>query len=203
MKKTKEEKRHFSFSQFNLYKQDPQAYFEKYVLGIEQITTPKMMKGKIFSEAFADRKYDFKKALIDNGFKQKDCEVMAKALASIPDIGKKNCEVEIRVDNGEMDLLGYFDGLLKDVAHLIENKFGEWVYTQAIVDEMEQLTFYAMLYWLKYGVPPRRISLLWVNARTGVVLQFDTKRSVKQIKEFKKLVDYVQQCVVVGKYERL
>lgn len=188
-----EQKPYLSWSRFRKYEDDPQKYFTEYILGLKPPPTRKMIFGSMFSKAYEDRTLDFAAELKREGFTADYVRVMSTALVMLPDIGKENCEVTFRSAYSEMDLLGIFDGYLKQDLCIIENKTGK-LWTQERADTDDQLTFYALLHLLKTNWLPGRITLNSVKEGTGAVHSFETARNNNQIGELRKRID----CVIYG-----
>jgi hypothetical protein len=195
------EKGYISYSGYRKYNEDKQGYFEHYVLGIPVQETKPMLYGKIFSEAFRDRKFDFVSELKKGGFSEKEISYMADALKRMPDIGKKNCEVELKVPNEGLKLYGIFDGYQPEFFHVIENKTGKVAWTKERVDDDEQLDMYALIHLKKFGFVPRMITLNWLNTSNGALKTFSTKRTVHRVRQFEKRLNYIIKCILAEKWD--
>ena len=71
MSKLKVPRPYVSNSQFSLFTRDPMEYYEQYfVAGIEKEGEP-LTIGKIFQQAWCDKKYDYAKALEEAGLAER------------------------------------------------------------------------------------------------------------------------------------
>ncbi len=189
-------RKYISWSQFWLYSNSPQKYFEQYVLELKQEPTKKMLFGRIFSDAYENRgndKYDPCKVLRREGFTTDYERVMKNALSQLPLIKGEECERTFEIENEPFNLLGKFDGVVESKNLIIENKTGA-TWTQQRADEAEQLTFYGLVYYLTTGKNPKMI-LNSVRASDGKVFTFKTQRDIKQLSDFKIRVDEISELI--------
>lgn len=195
---------YISHSQFWLFEKDPMAYYEQYFVARVDEPTPKMTFGKIFQEAWSDKKYNWRKALQDGGFTSDKVRVIENAL-SHPDavrLPKSKTEIKITVDHPKVGhpLLSIMDGLELDKKKITENKMGVW-WSQKTVDESTQLTWYLMSCYLKYG---KMFTLLLqsFNANNGIPHVFKVKRSKA---DFDALVERINSMITrieAGDFEK-
>ena len=106
----------------------------------------------------------------------------------LPDYPNREYEMKviITIDRKKVTLLGKFDGV-----DLRKNIIGDdktslnW--SQSKTDKLEQLTFYALIYWLKKKVIPK-LRIHWIETdvesggdvvATGKVQTFETTRNVQ------------------------
>jgi hypothetical protein len=195
-------KKRLSWTGFNLYWNNPEDYFERYVLRVPQKISNAMKLGSIFQKAFTDRTFNYQQELMENKLGGKNVDIIENALKVMPDIGKKNCEIEIVVPFYKLSLLGIFDGYLSKSYQIIENKFSGWQWTQQDADDNLQITFYSLVHFLKFKVPPLKITLNHICSKTGEVKSFNTKRSVKQLKDFEKNVKYAIDGILIGDWTK-
>lgn len=173
---------YISHSQFYLFMRDPMAYYEQYFVGRVDNATPKMIFGKIFQEAWSDKKYNYEKELYKNGFTSDKLRVIKTALShpEAKNLPKNKTEKQITIKHPDIKrykLLSIFDGLEKDKHIITENKMGAW-WTERTVQESTQITWYMMSYYIKYGVIPR-LCLQSYNANNGFPRKFWAKRTKK------------------------
>jgi len=191
---------YISFSQYSTYQRSPENYFKEYILGMRREPTKPMTLGKIFDEAFSNRDVKWKPQLKSFGF-EKYIPIFERALSVMTEAPKNQCQFKVLADNKPLLLYSIYDVYYPTLFHIIEIKFGEREHTQESADTMEQLSFYDLSHTLKFRVPPTRMSLVWVNSKTGDVKMFKTKRSANQRKLFKSSVDYVSECIIAGKWQ--
>lgn len=165
---------YISWSQLNLYENDLDAYRRRYFDGIQQPTNQYLETGK----KLADR--------LETGLETGDefIEYLAIFLPKYPKI-----EFEIKANWEEIPVLGKLDGYNPAGRIIGEYKTGK-CWTQSMVDKSDQLTFYAMLVWLKYKKFPSEIRLHWAKTEideygelriTGDIKTFKTIRTLSDI----------------------
>lgn len=166
---------YLSWSQMNLWEQNPELYKEVYIYGRENYPSEYLELGKEMAEA------------LEKG-KSKN-PIIKHLLIFLPKYPK--VEYEIKAKLGDIPLLGRFDGYNPRKKIIGEFKTGvKW--TQGMADKSDQLTFYALLIWLKYKKLPNEILLHWVKTEnkdgelklTGDIKTFRTKRSLSEILRF-------------------
>ena len=182
MSKLKLPKPYISHSQFYLFERDPMAYYEQYFVARVDQATPKMIFGKIFQEAWSDPKYNYEKALRENGFTSDKLRVIKTALAhpEATRLPKNKTEKKMTIKHPgikDYKLLAIMDGLETDKHIITENKMGVW-WTERTVQESTQITWYMLSYYIKYGKMPR-LRLQSYNANNGFPRVFWAKRTKK------------------------
>jgi hypothetical protein len=157
-----------------MYYHNPREYFIQYILGHKPKATPRMQFGSIGHKAIAEPSYDWRKALREGRFMSSDEKVIERALPMIKKC--KQHEVELTVKWGEITLYGIIDGL--NATNFRERKFsapGAW--NQDRVDEDLQISFYWFMLSLA-GKKMKKAYLDHINAKTGKVVSFETKRNL-------------------------
>lgn len=160
-----------SYSSMDLFCRDKKAWIRKYVHGEEQFVTPQMKFGKRFAEAMEHREEE-----------HGDDIEMIKPL--IPDYKERELKV-YKVFEGK-EFVGILDGW--SPKKIGEYKTGK-LWNQNMVDQSEQITFYAWLLDCPEYQPSEEMELTWVETKTedgfvsftGRVETFQTKRSRAQI----------------------
>lgn len=112
-------------------------------------------------------------------------------------------EFEISADFEEIPLLGKLDGFNPRNRKIGEYKTGK-KWTQAMADRSGQLTFYAILVWLKYGKLPPEIDLHWIKTEvvnnrivlTNEVKTFHTQRTLADIILFRGRMKRVWEGII-------
>jgi hypothetical protein len=109
----------------------------------------------------------------------------------LPKYPRREYEMRVEVDfekNKKLELLGRFDGV-DFRRHVIgDDKTGVTEWTQAKADKLEQLTFYALIYWKSKKVIPK-LELNWIETEivagvvraTGKVVCFKTTRTMQDL----------------------
>jgi hypothetical protein len=191
-------KKVISSTQFLDYEKNPQDFYMRWVLGVKQIETPPMLVGRIFSELFADRKFDFRAELIAMGATYY-IEIFERAIKLFPALPASQCEHELTPSFKGFKLRATLDGKTDDM--IIENKTGKTEWTQYRADTSDQITFQSFCWYLKYKQVPPRIMLNWVDCRSKnpakPVRTFYTQRTEQQLLEFKPRVEVVIEKIKV------
>jgi len=167
---------YFSWSAYNLFGHSPEQYRKRYILGEAGPQTPAMAFGKAFAESR------------ERGLKG-DLSHVAMFLPNYPH-REYEITATVKIEGKNVVLLGVLDGVdLKK--HIIgDDKTGQ-KYTQAMADKLEQLTWYAFIYFLKKKIIPK-LELNWIETErplpyadpgliraTGKVETFETTRTHK------------------------
>ena len=196
---------HFSFSQYALYCRSPAEYFKRYVVGVEEPPTLPMILGKICHQAIEKPRLKWKAELIASGFTPNYATGIEKAVAALPKTGMREKKLEAPFpkflhDGKPVKLIGYADGYHPNLIH--EWKTGR-AWNQQRVDESEQLTMYALIHRLTTGDIPKFV-LAHINLPNGKVTLFQTKRTVRQIEQFRKeKLEPVMQLINRGVFHRI
>ena len=184
MKKILLPKKYLSYSQINLWKWSPLKYKKIYFEGEEYPTNQAMDFGKNFAE-------------IMEGKKKTDDIIVQGVMCQIPKYDTAEKEIKTKIE--DINLLGYLDSYCSKTHNFYEYKTGKMDWTQNKVDKADQITFYAMLIYLKYKVIPENIGLIWAETEiednmvrfTGNVKRFETNRALvdvlKMMAEIKKI----------------
>lgn len=158
-----------SWSAISSFLYDPEQWYAKYVLCIEQASNASMDLGKEIGALLAS----------DPTF-----------LPSVP--RHSYFEYELSAKLGERDLIGYIDSY-EPHTDLLEYKTGKKAWNQKRVDEHGQLTLYALLLNLMHKVKPEdiRFRLVWLptqeNGDFSISLKntdpviFETTRTMRDI----------------------
>lgn len=195
-----------SSSQFLDYLKDPFEFHLKWVLGVNGKEGPALKFGKIFSEAYADRSYDYHKELSED-----QANIITRALPFLPELPKKFCEYPLRPKFKGWTIRITLDGFEPEKYQIIENKTGAegngWVvgWTQERVNSSDQLTLQSWGFWKIKGVPPTRTILNFIptskNPKSPVQI-FRTTRSIKYLKLFERKVEAVIENIEAGNFTR-
>lgn len=163
-------KEYFSPSQYALWKSSKRQYYKRYSLGEESKTNKFFNKGKEIGSYLQ----------LINENPEVDKKVLAESMSTDPLLHQLSTVVptldimedKLEVVCGGHKLLGYVDSV-----NLINNKFLEYksgkvdpkgndAWNQEKVDEADQLTFYALMYWIKSGkteIPS--CELIWIETQ--------------------------------------
>jgi hypothetical protein len=193
-----------SGSQILDYAKDPHEFHMKWMLGVENKKSPALMFGSIFSEAFADRDWDYLSYCKEHKVNPRLISLLQKVLPLFPVLPKKNCEYEIIVPIKEMKgwkvrvtLDGYLDRAI------IENKTGQLVWNQEVCDNHPQLTLQQWAVWKKTGKLPTEHIVNWVDTSAQSqkpIYTFYTERTLKQLKDFEKSLIGVVANIAAGNF---
>lgn len=173
---------YLSWSQLNVWEKDPNEYYNIYVEGLDHIGSKYIEVGKRMAEA------------LEHGHDKEHDPTYETLGVFLPHYPKR--EFEIRASLDGIPLLGKLDGFDPKTLTIGEYKTGKnW--TQAMVNSSGQLTFYALLVWLKYKKLPGGILLHWARTDedfagelflTGETRDFTTRRALADIIVFTKRV---------------
>lgn len=155
---------YLSYSSFILWKKSPELWCRHYILE-EDILTEAMSFGKRFAEA------------LENDEETGDLEIDFGML-HIPVYPKREYVMKAKVKNAV--LLGKFDGYDPKVPKVGEVKSGKTNWTQKMVDGWTQLTWYALLHYLKKKKIPE-LYLHHYNQYTKEIKHFKTERTLTEL----------------------
>ena len=133
---------YLSWSQIYTYLNDPQDYFNKYVLGIWPEPNEAMKLGSIYHKAFEnpENKIWIEELRKENFTSDKE-RMIWDAIKYLNKFKWPNeRELKIRTSYLPIDLLGIYDGYTTNV--ITEYKTGKANWTQARVNDDNQLKFY-------------------------------------------------------------
>lgn len=177
-------KRPYSWSQHSSFKWNPEQWFNKYILGTKEVTTPELAFGKVFADS---------------------CELRTP-LAPVTMLSRMEQDFSVKFD--DMTLTGFMDTFddasLRSIG---EYKTGMKPWTQKRVDEHGQLDFYCLLNFIQNKVRPEDTTLFleWVQTERKHIIErdgfgfdyqmvfatdppqvhhFDTSRTLVQVLEF-------------------
>jgi len=173
---------YLSWSQMSMWEKDPNLYYQIYVEGADQLRTKYLELGKRLATG------------LENGFDEAHDPLFETLIVFMPNYPKR--EFDIKVDFEGIPLFGKLDGWNGKTMTIGEYKTGKnW--TQAMVNQSGQLTFYAFLVWLKYKKLPEKIFLHWAKTQedemgnltlTGDIKTFHTERQLKDLILFSKRI---------------
>lgn len=173
---------YLSFSQLSLWEKDPNLYYQVYVEGLDQFRTKYLELGKRMATG------------LENGFDEEHDPLFEMLIVFLPSYPRR--EFEIRAEFEKIPLVGKMDGWNEKTMTIGEYKSGRH-WTQSMVNQAGQLTFYALLVWLKYKKLPSKILLHWAKTDedmegnlklTGDIRTFTTERTMKDIILFSKRI---------------
>lgn len=143
---------HFSWSQYYLWKKSKREFYKRYVLGEESKSNKYFAKGKELGRYL-------EKGEILHYSSDPLLETVGKLVPKLDLM-----EEEIKVDLQGTKLLAYLDTSALDGEEFIEYKTGKIPWTQLLVDEHEQLDFYALCIYIrsKEIIIPK-CKLIWIE----------------------------------------
>lgn len=158
---------YLSYSQLVAFEQG--KYVERYIKGIN-FESKYQRFGREFHEA------------LTKDTKDENIEKLKLFLSDY-----KEREVEIATDIEGVPILGVLDGLRRRRKEFCDFKTGK-KYTQSMADKLDQITFYYILLWKKYGWIPKRAFVHWVETVeddelrfTGRIETFETHRTMQDM----------------------
>lgn len=163
---------YISWSRLSLYERSPQEYERVYLLG-EGRTSPQMELGSRIAKA------------LETGESEDGDELFLNII--FPKEPLREFKIEAELDG--IPLVGVLDAFNSKQLRVREYKTGKnW--TQRMVDEHGQLTFYALLVYLKHKQLPKEIVLNWAETTidedgnvklTGRTEEFTTERKMSDV----------------------
>lgn len=119
---------YISHSSFALFQFDPLEWYQQYYVARVDKQSEPMTLGKIFQLAWSNPKYNYAKALEDEGFTSDKARVITTALANpeVIRLPKKLTEKELIVQGRGLNypILAQLDGEDTNAQLIVENKFG-------------------------------------------------------------------------------
>lgn len=204
-------KGYLSYSQINLYLNDPAEYHAQYIMGKDFMaemeknnpaTAEKIKLGSIFQDAWAIPTYNWRKELKAKGFTSDKERIIETALKQ-PNLARMKpslCDKGFYVEYLGIKLIIKPDGLDPEARLLLENKFGA-PRQQEKVDEDLQLGVYAFGVKLKYGFIPK-IILQSVSDTSGRVKQIATLRDEDDMSHVGDLIVQAARGISEGIWEK-
>lgn len=193
-----------SSSQILDYCKDPSRFHYNWVLGVERGIGKAMAFGIAFSEAYADRSWDYVGYCRELGVPRRLIELMSNVLPLFPVLPKKACEYELLVKHKGWEIRVTLDAFLVKQGIIVENKTGEGFWNQEVCDSHPQLTLQQWAYWRKYKKLPKQHIVNWVDTSaraTKPIHTFKTKRTVTELKAFEESVlEHVIRGLEVGDF---
>lgn len=165
------EKDYLSWSQYSLWTSSKREYWKKYGLGEDRSNNKYFTKGKELAGAL---EYN------DDGENSSD-ELLSVVLKEVPKLDFMEHKLETTLSNGEK-ILSYLDTCNIVGDEFYEYKTGKIPWTQELVEEHDQLLFYALSLYIASGrntIPTCK--LVWIETEqteteglkyTGVVEEF-------------------------------
>lgn len=176
---------YISWSQLCCWEQDPNRYYERYVLGLDDYISKNMEVGKRIAMLLEKGKPKTKK--------EKDLLDILKKEFYYPAI--ENREKEIWADLDGIKLYGIADAFDLENKRLVEVKTGvKW--NQSYADKLGQIDFYNLMIYLTYKIKPQDIKneLIWIKTfnkldefgnkkvkLTDEIKKFEIKKSMKDV----------------------
>lgn len=163
---------YLSWSQLDLLERDPGEYARHYILNEPRFESEAMMFGGDFADAMEtgtipERHDSAFRFLVEIG---------------IPRLEIPECKIE--ATHKGINLLGKIDSASPDLSRFREYKTGRLEWTQSRVDKHGQLTFYALIIFIKTGKIPKECHLDWI--RTEYDEQTGEIRAKGDFKTFKR-----------------
>lgn len=183
---------YISWSQVSLYRQNKEKYIGKYILGEDvDFENPGLKYGKIISE------------LLEDNIESKDeTENILKIVLPRYKEREKEISVNMKTKNGDIVLLGKLDTYQS--GKFREYKTGTIAWTQEKANKHDQITFYALMLYLKNQKIPQS-HLDWIETKnendeislTGKIKSFEVKKSLSDLLLFRREIE--KMVVDVGR----
>lgn len=192
-------RQYLSFSQMTLIERDPELYAKEYLYGEKKRISRNMHLGSQMAEgleqgeASGDPLLDAMMAKLPK-LDRADLPVESKK-GVLVDFNRNGHTIKIRVPvlkdpKGDIPILAVPDTATKDYSAFKEYKSSTRSWTQKMVDESGQVTFYATAIWLATGHIPTDIELVCVPTEydadgrlspTGELVRLPTSRSLSDV----------------------
>jgi len=169
---------YLSWSQLNLWEQDPDEYIRQYIYGEQRPQSKEMDFGSKIAK------------MLEIGVMAEGYEFLIYVPKYI--LSEATIEIGLPHKKGIIPLLARLDSAKDDFSAFYEYKTGKSPWTQARADQNGQVTFYAMCIWLKTRQIPK-CSIIWlptIDSEGGI-------KATGEIKEFKTertLTDIIEMC---------
>ncbi len=188
---------YLSWSQMQLWEKDPNMYYQVYFEGLDMFRTRQLELGKRMATT------------LENGFDEERDPLFEMLAVFMPSYPYREFEINAIFEG--IPLKGKLDGFDEKTLTIGEVKTGKY-WTQSMVNSAGQLTFYALLVWLKYKKLPKEIFLHWAKTDedmegnlklTGDIKTFKTQRSLKDLILFSKRIKSAWEGICeLGKWVR-
>lgn len=186
--------RFISYSEFSTFYEDPNKYYQRYIVGIQEKPNQPMVFGSIIHKMFEDKDYDYNKALKEAGFTPDYNRIADTIKKNAPEFPQH--EVKLFVDTNEYSIFAIIDGV--EEQNLVEIKTGAAHWDQKRADESDQITMYTLAWWLKFkDIKP--FKLFTISSKNGKIKELRTLRTEEQIKQFQdRLLQFKKDLVARG-----
>lgn len=177
-------KKYFSYSELRCYEQSPEEYYARYVLGEELPPTPEMELGTLIHAAIEDTEYGWeaeaKKLGHDEGYIAQLGSLIEKARQER--LPQAEATITAITPQGT-ELLSILDGFDPEQHRMQDFKTtrNRYRWNQRIVDENEQLSFYAYVYKLATKSFFREMSICCLDTSKVFVKPWYTVRGPRDI----------------------
>lgn len=198
-------KKCLSSSQVLCYEKDPVQFYTEYMLGAKKPPSVAMQTGSIFSALYQHRYFNFRKALNIAKAHSRIGDIFEKAMKMLPVQKGGYPEYPLKCEYKGWELRATLDDYIKTSYTVIENKTGQTVWDQDRANYSDQITFQSFVHWIKFGVPPRKILLNWLDLReknSCRILNFKTSRSIKNLEMFEERIKAVINGIEAGNFTK-
>ena len=179
-----------SWSELSLFEKDPIKHRELYVENKWQPPTEQMQFGSIIHKAIESRTYPWLEELKKLNYDRKKINIARKILTKIDHKRPKESEVFVRTEYEGIPIIGGYDGFDPENRELDEFKTTgqKWFWTQRSVDSHGQLSFYALIYRLRFHGYFREIRLHAITTDRGNIHTYYTNRGPRDIEEIQQRI---------------
>lgn len=172
-------KKYFSYSEMYKWEHDRDGYLRTYIDGYEEPANEKMQLGTILHGAIQDPTYPLVEKLKEMDYNKKEIYRLKRAVEKI-EVPERN-EVMLTAELDGNKLIGFADGM--DGKTLVEFKTTDnpKAWSQRRVDNNEQLSLYALMYYLNNHSYFHGIKLWRIDTVKGTAKKFETSRGPRDI----------------------
>jgi hypothetical protein len=191
-----------SSSQVLDYLKSPSHFYAVNHLGARH-ESPAMRIGQIFSAWYANRSLDCRPLLKEAGAQDWLIERFERALACLPVMAGFKPETALYCVFKKWKFRASLDNFSRSKFIIIENKTGQMPWTQARVDQSDQITFQTWVHWRKFKRLPSKIFLIWIDTRksaTELMHTFETARHPMQLKYMEERIAAVIKNIETGNF---
>ncbi len=186
------EKDYISWSQFSLWTSSKREYYKKYGLGEDRSQNKFFNKGKEFSAAMEWGEDDI----------SSNDELLSFVLENAPKLDLSEEKIMVQLKNDEK-ILSIIDSLSLDNERFLEYKTGKKPWTRELVQEHDQMLFYALALYIKSGrqMIPEGV-LVWIETEeteeglkyTGMIESFVRCFTEQEIEDFEdKIIKVIEE----------
>ena len=185
------------------YAKNPSDFYQKWVLGFNDMNSPALHAGIAFSELYADRNFNYQAYCFEHKVPKRLIETIGRAVGYFQK--PRNAEYELLVDYKGWKFRITFDDFCPEAKTITENKTSALLWTQETVETHAQITLQAWGYWKKFDELSKHI-VNWVDTASNpkkLITTFITKRTKTQLMAFEQeVIDKVLANLELGNFDK-